>query len=126
MTDPKEPPELPPIHPSVAHVLQFFVFDHLPPMLQPMAADFASLAKTLAHSLQPNPETTVAIRKLLEAKDAAVRSVVCQSNAAAKKGPGIVVPGNADATLDALKKSEPKKGPRGEDGIGLPSAGGGG
>lgn len=56
------------------HILQFFVSDHLPPELRAVAAPFQSLAQLIVHELPQNPERTVALRKLLEAKDAAVRA----------------------------------------------------
>ena len=59
----------------VAHVLQYFRFGHLPERLRLVSAPFASLAVEVARR-SANPETTVALRKLLEAKDAAVRAVV--------------------------------------------------
>jgi hypothetical protein len=55
-------------------ILQFFAFEHLPPHLQEVSSEFHSLAFRLVHSLPRNPERTVALRKLLEAKDAAVRA----------------------------------------------------
>lgn len=61
-------------HPSVLHVLRYFEYSHLPEKLQDVAADFHHLAYTTAHRASNNPETTVALRKLLEAKDAAVRA----------------------------------------------------
>lgn len=62
-------------HPNVAHVLQFFRFGHLPDHLQAVSKGFARVAVDLAG--QPSgPELTVALRKLLEAKDAAVRNAV--------------------------------------------------
>jgi hypothetical protein len=61
------------------YLLQFFKFDHLPkgPM-QETSQRFAELAVTLEEILPTNPETTVAFRKLLEAKDCAVRSLIFQ------------------------------------------------
>jgi hypothetical protein len=54
---------------------QFFAYDHLSnPVLRSTSALFANLAQTLIHELPKNPERTVALRKLLEAKDAAVRA----------------------------------------------------
>jgi len=58
-------------------MLAFFDHRHLPVYLQAVAAPFAALAETVAAGPQ-NAETTVALRKLLEAKDAAVRAVVCE------------------------------------------------
>jgi hypothetical protein len=63
-------------HPSVEHVLQFFTYEHLPFELQTISAPFARLAKVVADRAPFNPETTVALRKLLEAKDAAVRAAL--------------------------------------------------
>lgn len=62
-------------HPGTAHLLAFFDFDHLPDHLAEVSEPFAALAQRVAEGPQ-NPETTVALRKLLESKDAAVRAVV--------------------------------------------------
>lgn len=59
--------------PPVRNVLQFFRYSHLPQHLQDRSKPFADLAAMVATGPQ-NPETTVALRKLLEAKDAAVRA----------------------------------------------------
>lgn len=53
--------------------MQFFAFDHLPPEKQTWSKPFGELATKLLE-LPRNPERTVALRKLLEAKDAAVRA----------------------------------------------------
>jgi NAD(P)H-dependent FMN reductase len=63
------------VNPSIKHVLQFFKYDHLPANLQEVSKQFAELASSVAASAD-NPEVTVALRKLLEAKDAAVRAVL--------------------------------------------------
>jgi F420-0:gamma-glutamyl ligase-like protein len=55
-------------------ILQFFSFSHLPPHLQEISCSFGNLAGAIATHLPRNPERTVALRKLLEAKDAAVRA----------------------------------------------------
>ncbi len=60
------------------HVAQFFSFSHLPPHLQAVSAPFAALAAGIVRDLPRNPERTVALRKLLEAKDAAVRALVAK------------------------------------------------
>lgn len=54
-------------------ILKYFAYGHLPGHLQPVSRPFARLAKFVM-SLPRNPERTVALRKLLEAKDAAVRA----------------------------------------------------
>lgn len=63
------------MHPAVKSMLQFFEYAHLPAHLQAASRPFCELAKTIATGPQ-NAETTVALRKLLEAKDAAVRAVI--------------------------------------------------
>ena len=57
-------------------LLQFFEYAHLPPHLQVVSKPFGELAETLVASVPRNPERTVALRKLLEAKDCAVRAVL--------------------------------------------------
>lgn len=56
-------------------MLQFFRYTHLPPHLGEVSAKFAKLALDIV-GLPRNPERTVALRKLLEAKDCAVRSIL--------------------------------------------------
>jgi hypothetical protein len=55
-------------------LLQFFTYAHLPEPLQGISAPFASLATWLVETLPRNPERTTALRKVLEAKDCAVRA----------------------------------------------------
>lgn len=56
------------------HILQFFAYEHLPPHLQEISKPFCDTARWVVETLPRNPERTVALRKLLEAKDAAVRA----------------------------------------------------
>lgn len=58
------------------HIMQFFAFEHLPPHLAEVSRPFGELAQSIVNGLPRNPERTVALRKLLEAKDAAVRALV--------------------------------------------------
>lgn len=60
----------------VEHISQFFAFEHLPAHLQDVSRPFGELAQRIVDTLPRNPERTVALRKLLEAKDAAVRALV--------------------------------------------------
>jgi hypothetical protein len=74
------------------HILQFFAYAHLPAHLQAVSRPFCDLAHaivkgdnvpeagtvTLGGPLPRNPERTVALRKLLEAKDAAVRALLAK------------------------------------------------
>lgn len=57
-------------------MLQFFTFTHLPEHLQRVSRPFCDLAVTIVGGLPRNPERTVALRKLLEAKDCAVRAYI--------------------------------------------------
>ena len=56
------------------YLLQFFEFKHLPPHLQEVSRPFSDLANHVMATLPENQERTVALRKLLEAKDSAVRA----------------------------------------------------
>jgi hypothetical protein len=60
------------------HIMQFFAFAHLPPHLQVVSEGFANMASHIVSVLPRNPERTVALRKLLESKDAAVRALVAK------------------------------------------------
>jgi hypothetical protein len=59
-------------------MLQFFEFAHLPEHLQEVSAHFCNLARHIVLVLPRNPERTTALRKLLEAKDCAVRARLYQ------------------------------------------------
>lgn len=59
--------------------LQFFQYSHLPQHLQDVSRPFHEMAVHLVETLPRNPESTVALRKLLEAKDCAVRAVLFKS-----------------------------------------------
>lgn len=54
-------------------MLRWFTFEHLPIDLQIVSAQYCQLAVWTVRNLAAGPERTVALRKLLEAKDAAVR-----------------------------------------------------
>lgn len=60
-------------------LLQFFAYDHLPAQMQITSKMFYELVGELVEHLPPNPERTVALRKLLETKDCAVRAVIYKS-----------------------------------------------
>jgi hypothetical protein len=57
-------------------ILRFFAFGHLPEPLQSVSRPFAELANRICLDLPRNAERSVALRKLLEAKDAAVRAAI--------------------------------------------------
>ena len=58
------------------HIMQFFAYEHLPPMLRAISKPFCEMADHMCELLPRNPERTVMLRKLLEAKDAAVRAYI--------------------------------------------------
>jgi len=64
MPDPNEP------------MLKHFEYKHLPKGLQPSSRPFCELAELIVERIPRNPERTVALRKLLEAKDCAVRAML--------------------------------------------------
>jgi len=55
-------------------MLKWFEYKHLPEHLQEVSRPFWELACTIERLVPQGPERTVAFRKLLEAKDAAVRA----------------------------------------------------
>lgn len=57
-------------------ILRYFHYSHLPPALQAMSVNFCNMARIVVGNLPRNAERSVALRKLLEAKDAAVRASV--------------------------------------------------
>lgn len=61
-------------------MLAWFEYSHLPEHLQKVSRPFAELANVICSEVAPGPERTVALRKLLESKDAAVRAVVKPGN----------------------------------------------
>jgi hypothetical protein len=72
-------------------IMQFFEYEHLPPHLQRISKPFCELARSIVAEdgmyepdgserlhLPRNAERTVALRKLLESKDAAVRAAIAR------------------------------------------------
>lgn len=55
-------------------ILHFFHYVHLPPTLQETSRRFFELAFAIIRTIPRNAERSTALRKLLEAKDAAVRA----------------------------------------------------
>jgi len=55
-------------------MLKWFAFEHLPDHLKVVSTKFYEAACSICTLVNPGPECTVALRKLLEAKDAAVRA----------------------------------------------------
>jgi len=67
---------LAPEDPYADPILKYFEYAHLPGQLMAVSEPFGRLAKSLIETLPRCPERTVALRKLLEAKDAAVRAAL--------------------------------------------------
>lgn len=62
--------------PSNEPIFKFFKFDHLPPHLQSVSGEFYGLACKMIALLPRNAERSAGLRKLLEAKDCAVRATL--------------------------------------------------
>ena len=62
--------------PGAEALLKFFKYEHLPTHLQDASKKFHDLAHHVAGSTPPSAERTMALRKLLEAKDCAVRAAL--------------------------------------------------
>jgi hypothetical protein len=61
-------------------ILQYFAYKHLPKNLQAISQPFAELAGKIVQTVPSGPERTAALRKLLEAKDCAVRAALPKVN----------------------------------------------
>lgn len=61
-------------------ILQFFNYEHLPAPLQIVSKAFHTLAWKMAVELPVCGETTEGLRKLLEAKDCAVRAKIFRAD----------------------------------------------
>jgi hypothetical protein len=59
-----------------APILRFFEYSHLPERLKDISRPFAATAALMLHTLPDNEERAVVFRKLLEAKDCAVRAAL--------------------------------------------------
>lgn len=57
-------------------LMRYFEFSHLPVKLQNVSRHFFVVADIVRNTLPDGPEKTVCLRKLLEAKDAAVRAAL--------------------------------------------------
>jgi hypothetical protein len=63
---------------SGEQVAQFFTFAHLPSHLAAVSRPFAELAAGVIASCPRNQQRTIALNKLLESKDAAVRALLAK------------------------------------------------
>lgn len=64
------------MEPMEERMMKWFAYQHLPNELQQVSQPFYELAQWLCSKCEAGPERTVALRKLLEAKDAAVRAAL--------------------------------------------------
>lgn len=67
------------MHPATKSLLSFFETDHLPEHLARVSRPFGDLARDVVKMNEGTPhpaEVTAALRKLLEAKDCAVRAAL--------------------------------------------------
>ena len=103
MDTPRNPYDFLPVvsgHPACLHIYQFFDYRHLSVVLAQVSEPFADLAARLITRAGQSPETSVALRYLLEAKDAAVRAALDQDR---QESPPIEVPasyGDDDDTVE--------------------------
>ena len=67
---------LPAIVEAPEYLLQFFEYGHLPPHMQDTSKIFHEAAHKVIASCPRNPERTMALRRLLEAKDCGVRAMI--------------------------------------------------
>lgn len=65
-----------PLNLTEEHILQYFEYAHLPERLQAVSRPFAEMAGAVIMQQPRSPERTVALRKLLECKDATVRAAL--------------------------------------------------
>lgn len=63
-------------HPSTNHFDKLFQFEHLPARLRDVSSEFRDTAILVLLHVPDGPETTTCLRKLLEAKDCAVRAAL--------------------------------------------------
>ena len=61
---------------SEDRMMKWFEYKHLPENLQQVSKLFNTVAAAVIAMCEAGPERTVALRKLLESKDAAVRAAV--------------------------------------------------
>lgn len=81
--DMKEQPH--PLTSPPPEILRWFDFKHLPERLQAVSESFSEFARAIA-ALAPSEEREVALRKLLECKDAAVRATIASDNSPVSDG----------------------------------------
>jgi hypothetical protein len=61
---------------ATQRMMQYFKYDHLPEKLKPVSKACCELDEKMAESLPESAEKTAGLRKLLEAKDCFVRTLL--------------------------------------------------
>lgn len=61
---------------TAEHIVKYFAYAHLPAALQEVSKPFGDLALLLCEKLPRSAERAAGLRKLLEAKDCAVRAAL--------------------------------------------------
>lgn len=61
---------------EIPQIMRFFETDHLPDQLKVISQPFCDMAKNIDYLLPDNDEKDACLRKLLEAKDCAVRATL--------------------------------------------------
>jgi len=59
---------------SEDRMMKWFEYQNLPSNVQGISVQFHDLANSIINNIEGGPERTVALRKLLESRDAAVRA----------------------------------------------------
>jgi hypothetical protein len=72
-------------------MLAFFDYKHLPEGLQGISMPFNKLANSLVDQLPNHPQKMIALQKLLEAKDAAVRIAVAKTRIRRKEIQNLII-----------------------------------
>lgn len=57
-------------------IMKYFTYDHLPPKMQEISKPICELANQMDSTLPDGPEKSAGLRKLLEAKDCFVRTIL--------------------------------------------------
>jgi len=67
---------MPHVGPSGDRMMKWLSYHHLPPELQECVKAYRELGESICAAIPAGPERTVALRKLVESKDCAVRAII--------------------------------------------------
>ena len=89
-------------------MLQFFAFEHLPVHLQEVCRPFCATAEWIVQNLPMDPELTVSLRKLLEARDCALRVQFWRDAEDALQAAGVHGQvGSSEVEAESVSEGEP-------------------